>query len=204
LFEEALLECPQSLATPIWLLYAKFEEEFGILKLASAIYKRAADHVGNEDIVYVWLSASDRLFGAVETRNVYDYAIRKFDGELKLEWCRNYASYETKLLEFDRARSIYLYAAEFADFGKNGGFWEEFERFEQSHGSKETYAEMLSQRNIARARTNVEMEIGDEEQELVDVEATRRVMEQGQKIPETIYDAGSFTVMERFARKRRT
>lgn len=49
LFEQALEKCPAKSCKPIFLMYAKLEEEHGLAKRAMSIYERATQVVNNED-----------------------------------------------------------------------------------------------------------------------------------------------------------
>ena len=45
LFEQCLETCPEQFAKPIYLLYAKLEEQHGMARHAMAVYNRAVDAV---------------------------------------------------------------------------------------------------------------------------------------------------------------
>jgi pre-mRNA-splicing factor SYF1 len=212
LFEEALAEAPPKDAIRIYFLYAKFEEDFGIYERAMAIYGRAAERTADEDVFHVWIAAACRTRGVARARTVYEAAIARFDGEKVAEWCLRFAGFETKLMEFDRARQIFAHGGQFADPESAAWFWQRFEEFEIKFGTKETFREMLAMKTLAAARMNAPVHIGlararlgdeDEEKELDEAEAVRKVMEQEQQIPETIFDAGRFSVLERFQRKKK-
>lgn len=49
LFEQALEKCPPKSCKPIFLMYAKLEEEYGLAKRAMGIYERATQVVSDED-----------------------------------------------------------------------------------------------------------------------------------------------------------
>jgi pre-mRNA-splicing factor SYF1 len=55
LFEQALEKCPPKSCKPLFLMYAKLEEEHGLAKRAMSIYDRAAQVVADEDKVEVRL-----------------------------------------------------------------------------------------------------------------------------------------------------
>jgi pre-mRNA-splicing factor SYF1 len=211
LFEEALRDAPSKESLPIFILYARFEEDFGLFGRAMDVYRRV-NHMQSDDLLDVWIAAACRHLGVGRARDPYEWAIGRFRGQRAVDWCGKYAGFEVRLTKFDRAHAIYAHGTEFANPEECPGFWDSFEHFEQTHGTKQTYQEMLSQKNLARAKFNTSIHIGiaraglggeDEDQELAYAEATRIVMEQEQKIPETIFDAGSFTVLERFKRKKK-
>ena len=214
LFEDALSEAPPKEAQAIYILYAKFEEDFGLSRRAMDIYRRAADACRSDDIFNVWISAACRLYGVSQCREVYEYAIEQFGRESKCAtWCMRYALLEAKLTEFDRARSIFEKGAQYAEPEAFPEFWNTYEEFEKKYGTRETYKEMLSQKNKAMASFNKTVHIGlsaegkgfvaeDEEQEIADAEATRRMIVTGTRIPETIYDRGTFSASDRMKKMK--
>lgn len=201
LFEEALKDAPVTHAVPLFILYAKFEEDYGIYEKAMAIYERGFELTGSDDLLNVWLVSASRLFGVTRARSVYERAIASHQGATLIQWCCRYAALETKLMEFDRARCVFAHGAQAADPEKFPLFWTEYEKFELTHGTKETYAEMLALKNVVSAhfsQAHVMFEPSrvneplSEAQELADVEAARQVMVQEQQIPETIFDVDRF------------
>jgi hypothetical protein len=53
LFEHALEKCPAKFACTIYLLYAKFEEDYGLLRHALRVYDRAVQAVEKKDLLAV-------------------------------------------------------------------------------------------------------------------------------------------------------
>ncbi len=49
LFEQALEKCPPKSCKPIFLMYAKLEEDYGLAKRAMGIYERATQVVADDD-----------------------------------------------------------------------------------------------------------------------------------------------------------
>jgi pre-mRNA-splicing factor SYF1 len=49
LFEQALEKCPPKSSKPIFLMYAKLEEDFGLAKRSMSIFDRATQLVADED-----------------------------------------------------------------------------------------------------------------------------------------------------------
>lgn len=201
LFEDALKEAPPKEAMPIFIMYAKYEEDYGLMKRAMDILKRAAELCQNDEILHVWVSTACRLYGAAKTREVYKFAVdlygKKGENIKCAEWCIRFAKLETKLTEYDRARSIYIHGTQYADPSIFKDYWDEYENFEKSHGTKENYKEMLSQKNLAAARFNKTTHIGiaaegkglvstNEDEELAEVEGMREAIVAEAKIPATI------------------
>lgn len=49
LFEQALEKCPPKSSKPLFLMYAKLEEDFGLAKRSMSIFDRATQLVADED-----------------------------------------------------------------------------------------------------------------------------------------------------------
>jgi len=49
LFEQALEKCPPKSCKPIFLMYAKLEEDYGLAKRAMDVYDRGTQSVADED-----------------------------------------------------------------------------------------------------------------------------------------------------------
>lgn len=216
LFEEAIKgeKCPFSLH--FYILYARFEENYGLYSHAMSIYKRAAEELGDTRIFSVWVSAAVRIFGAIKARQVYEYAVSKLSGTEAWQWCIKYASMESKIGEHERARRIFMHGSQFADPAKAAEFWEAYEQFENAHGTKDTFAEMLSQKNIAAQKYNSSVHMGmindemdiaamDDDAELEVVENARKLAVLEQRIPRTIFDGGInqiSTINQLFSKKK--
>ena len=220
LFEEALKQAGKSTGgtLPIYLLYARFEEMYGIGRLSMSIFQRAAElfvttsgspDQEDESVLSAWIASAVRQYGVGKAREVYEYAIGVFKDERAAQWCIKYAGLETKLLEFDRARAIWIHGGQFADPSQMPSYWDAYEQFEKMYGTQETYKEMFSQKNISSARFNRRIHIGmseagrdlapeKEEDELRQAEAAQDLLNAGQQIAPTIYDTGKFTALERF------
>ncbi|KAH0795995.1 Pre-mRNA-splicing factor SYF1 [Histomonas meleagridis] len=212
LFEDALKDAPKKESFPLYILYAKFEEDYGLIRHAMEIYRRAINQIDDkneEDMFNTWITSACKLYGVAKSREIYEYAIHKFTDLRAAKWSERYAALETKLTEYERARFIYIHGSQFADPEKCKEFWEKYEQFERLHGTKETFTEMLSQKNLAVARFNrvtnnaevTEISKEDEDREIAEVDATQEVMNNELKIAETIYDQGKFTAIERMQRK---
>ncbi|EAY10843.1 hypothetical protein TVAG_258450 [Trichomonas vaginalis G3] len=201
LFEDALKGEKCEFSIHIYLLYADYEENYGLFSHAMSIYKRATEQLNDSRVYHVWISAAMRIFGAIKARQVYDYAVNTLSGQEAADWCVRYAAMESKLKEFERARKIFIHGSQFADPAKCHDFWESYEKFETEHGTKDTFAEMLSQKNIAAQKFNSEIHMGmvneemdtaalDDEKELDVVENARKLAVLEQRIPKTIYEGG--------------
>ncbi|GIZ03671.1 pre-mRNA-splicing factor SYF1 [Caerostris extrusa] len=70
LFEQCLEHCPQKFAKPIYLLYAKLEEEHGLTRHAMAVYNRATKAVLPEEqfeMFNIYLKKAAEIYGVTHT-----------------------------------------------------------------------------------------------------------------------------------------
>jgi hypothetical protein len=78
LFEQALTHCPVDLARPLYLLYARLEEEHGLAKNAMRVYDRATRGVAPEEQFEMYLLYASKVaetYGVTHTRPIYERAI---------------------------------------------------------------------------------------------------------------------------------
>ena len=110
LFEQALDGCPPEETGPIFLLYAKLEEDHGLVRNAMSVYDRAASTVTLEQryaLFNMYIAKAAEYFGVTKTRDIYEQAINALPQDRSTEMCQRYANLERKLGEVDRARAIY-------------------------------------------------------------------------------------------------
>jgi len=62
LFEQALEKCPPKFAKPLYLMYGKLEEDYGLARHAMRIYDRATSAVSDEDRFEVIIDVTLVLF----------------------------------------------------------------------------------------------------------------------------------------------
>lgn len=208
LFESALAAAPASDCKPLYMEYARLEEQFGLGKHAMEIYARAAVAVPKKErlsVYDVYLSRASQFFGIGKVREVYEMAIEAEppndlpDQDCK-QLCIRYADLERKLGEIDRARAIYIHASHLADPRQDKSFWNEWNTFEVMCGNEDTFREMLrikrsiaasfAQRHIDTAAQVAAMDAGGvkggQEEDLLDVhqdtmeQLERQVAAQGQ------------------------
>ena len=132
---------------PLYLQYAKLEEEFGMAKRAMAVYDQATKAVpGNEKLgMYeIYIAKAAERFGVPRTREIYEQAIESGlpDKDAKV-MCIRYAELEKSLGEIDRARGLYIFASQFSDPRSDEDFWTKWHAFEVQHGNEDTFREML-------------------------------------------------------------
>ncbi|KXN90512.1 Pre-mRNA-splicing factor SYF1 [Leucoagaricus sp. SymC.cos] len=159
LFEQALEKCPPKSCKPIFLMYAKLEEEYGLAKRAMSIYERATQVVNDEDkfdMYIIYIAKATENFGLPATRPIYERAIEVLPDRQTAEMCLRFAALERKLGEIDRARAIYAHASQFCDPRTNPRFWNEWNSFEIETGSEDTFREMLRIKRSVQAQFNTE------------------------------------------------
>ncbi|WVR08250.1 pre-mRNA-splicing factor SYF1 [Kwoniella sp. DSM 27419] len=159
LFEQALESCPSKFCKPLYLMYAKLEEEHGLAKRAMGIYDRAASTVQDTDrfdMYTIYIAKATANFGLPATRPIYERALESLPDKQTAEMCRRFARMERKLGEIDRARAIYAHASQFCDPRVVPDFWQEWNQFEIDTGSEDTFREMLRIKRAVQAAFNTE------------------------------------------------
>ncbi|KAI9298514.1 pre-mRNA-splicing factor SYF1 [Neoconidiobolus thromboides FSU 785] len=160
LFEQAIEHCPAKYAKPIYLLYGKFEEDYGLAKHALKIYSRATIAVESKDkyeIFQYYIAKATQAFGITSAREIYDQAVNVLPDAKAKDMCIEYAALERKLGEIDRARKIYAYASQFCDPRITQNFWQIWHDFEVQHGNEDTFKDMLRIKRSVQAQYNTEV-----------------------------------------------
>lgn len=147
LFEQAVEKAPAEDVKPLYLQYAKLEEDYGLAGHAMAVYDRATKAVKDDEkmaIYEIYIARAAEFFGVPKTRSIYEQAIESGlpDKDVKT-MCMKYADLEKNLVEIDRARAIYVHASQMADPRSDTDFWEKWNEFEVQHGNEDTFREML-------------------------------------------------------------
>lgn len=160
LFEEAIRSAPTSKkgghvyphpqVRVLYLMYADMEEQNSLARHALKIFARAARAVQEEDrpdMYRLYIVKLATMFGVTKTRPVYEEALLSLKKpEEVIDFAVRYAAMETRLGEIDRARGIYSQACEIADprvVGIFEMFWQSWNDFELTHGSEDTFRDML-------------------------------------------------------------
>lgn len=105
-------------AKRLLLLYARFEERHGLLRKSMDIYQRAcmaAPPLERYELYLIYLHRCAACFGVVACRQIYEQALRHLPDQHVSKLCLRYARLEQSLGEIDRARAIFVYAAQFCD-----------------------------------------------------------------------------------------
>lgn len=132
---------------PLYLQYAKLEEDYGLAKRAMKVYDQATKAVPNNEklgMYEIYIARAAEIFGVPKTREIYEQAIESGlpDKDVKT-MCLKYAELEKSLGEIDRARGIYVFASQFSDPRSDVDFWNKWHEFEVQHGNEDTFREML-------------------------------------------------------------
>ena len=155
LFEQAVQGCPPKQSLFVHLLYAKYEEDYGLLKRAMDVYSRACEACATEDkqkTFFIYIYRCGEFFGVTKTREIYERAIKELsDKDLKAV-CMRYAALERGLGEIDRARAVYVYGSQFCDPRLHSDYWKTWHEFEVHHGNEDTFKEMLRVRRTVTAQ----------------------------------------------------
>ncbi|EXB51813.1 Pre-mRNA-splicing factor SYF1 [Morus notabilis] len=147
LFEHAVETAPADAVKPLYLQYAKLEEDYGLAKRAMKVYDQATKAVPNNEklsMYEIYLARATEIFGVPKTRELYEQAIESGlpDKDVKT-MCLKYAELEKSLGEIDRARGIFIFASQFSDPRSDADFWNKWHEFEVQHGNEDTFREML-------------------------------------------------------------
>ncbi|KAG5342203.1 hypothetical protein C0989_004515 [Termitomyces sp. Mn162] len=176
LFEQALEKCPPKPCKPLFLMYAKLEEEYGLAKRSMNILDRATKVVADQDkfdMFTIYIAKAAENYGLPATRPIYERALegRKpnpsttsiiliddpvLPDRQTADICLRFAAMERKLGEIDRARAIIAHASQFCDPRVHPEFWAHWHSFELDTGSEDTFKEMLRIKRSVQAQFNTE------------------------------------------------
>ncbi|CAB4406292.1 unnamed protein product [Rhizophagus irregularis] len=179
LFEQALEKCPPKYAKPLYLMYGKLEEDYGLARHAMRIYDRATRSVSDEDrfeMFNFYIAKASANFGVTYTREIYERAIEVLPDKEAKDMSLKYAELERKLGEIDRARALYAHASQFCDPRTVPSFWQTWHDFEVKHGNEDTFKEMLRIKRSVQAQYNTEVNFISAQ-----ILATRQAQQSGQE-----------------------
>ena len=164
-------------------MFADFEENFGMLSHAMAIYDRATQEVDQgEDLLQVfnlYISKATQFYGIARTREVYERAMERMaPGQLLVQLGIRFAKLERKLNEIERARGIYTHLSQFCNPSQyEATFWHIWEQFEVQFGNSDTFDDYLRVKRTVSLRYAVvdpimqervkETEVAEADQEMV-------------------------------------
>ena len=183
LFNQALKDCPKDKSRLFLFMFADFEENFGMLSHAMAIYDRATQEVDQgEDLLQVfnlYISKATQFYGIARTREVYERAMERMaPGQLLVQLGLRFAKLERKLNEIERARGIYTHLSQFCNPSQyEATFWHIWEQFEVQFGNSDTFDDYLRVKRTVSLRYAVvdpimqervkEAEVAEADQEMV-------------------------------------
>ncbi|XP_058223295.1 uncharacterized protein LOC131333012 [Rhododendron vialii] len=155
LFEHAVEATPAESVKPLYLRYAKLEEDYGLAKQAMKVYDRSTKAVPPHEklsMYEIYIARATEIFGVPRTREIYRQAIESGlpDKDVKT-MCMKYAELEKSLGEIDRARGVFIYVSRFADPRSDPDVWNKWNEFEVNHGNEDTFREMLRIRRSVSA-----------------------------------------------------
>lgn len=157
LFEQCLDRISEKFAKRVYLLYATFEEQYGLARHAMKVYERATQAVPKNERFEVWKKCIERTaatLGVTFTRNLYSQAIEALPDKEARTMCLEFADLERKLGEIDRARAVYAHCSQLCDPRTDSKFWKIWHDFELRHGNEDTYREMLRLKRSVEASYN--------------------------------------------------
>ncbi|PSC72105.1 Pre-mRNA-splicing factor SYF1 [Micractinium conductrix] len=160
MFRQAIDEAPADQCRPLFLAFAKYEEDHGLARNAMQIYDQAVKKCPEKErlgLYEIYVARASEFFGIGKVREVYESAIEAqppfalTDADTRT-LCMRYAALERRLGEVDRARAIFVHAASLAHPRTEREFWAEWTAFEVKHGNEDTFREMLRiKRSVAAA-----------------------------------------------------
>ena len=174
LFEQVLKSCPKDKVLIFYHLYAKLEQDYGLLNHAIEVYDKAVRDVPDNqkvEVLNVYMKKACDYFGVGKARKLYEAAFEYIViPEDVIQVGLRFANIEKKLGEIDRARGIFQYVAQFCDPRSEAdkGFWSSWNDFEVYHGNESTYREMM---RTKRTVTTKFMGVGPFIQSTTDISA---------------------------------
>ena len=140
-------QAPADAVKPLYLQYAKLEEDYGLAKRAMKVYDQATKAVPNNEklsMYEIYIARAAVIFGVPKTREIYEQAIESGlpDKDVKIMYMK-YAELEKSLGEIDRARGIYISVSQFADPRSDEDVWNKWHEFEVQHGNEDSFRGML-------------------------------------------------------------
>jgi len=146
MFEQVLTKVPAKESIIFYLMYANYEEQYGLARHSMVVYDRATKNVDINDrykLYLLYINRASEYFGVNQTREIFTQAIDNLPDQAARDICIKFADMERKYGEIDRARSIFIHGSQFSDPRTSPQFWAAWTDFEKLHGNEETFREML-------------------------------------------------------------
>jgi len=127
-----------------WQAYIKMERRYGEINRARAIYERFVQ-VHPSAVNYLkWARFEEENADADNVREVFSSAMDVFSGEFMDEKIFiAFARYETRLKEYERARTIYKYALDLLPRSKSQDLYQAYTTFEKQFGDRDGVEDVL-------------------------------------------------------------
>lgn len=160
LFDQVLKTCPKEKIAIFYYLYAKLEQDYGLINHAIEVYDKAVRDVPDKEkveVLNVYMQKACDFFGVGKARKLYETAFEYIViPEDVLEVGLRFANIEKKLGEIDRARAIYQYISQCCDprTETNKDFWSSWYDFEVYHGNETTFREMMRTKRTINLKFN--------------------------------------------------
>ena len=109
MFEQSVEKVPAKDAAQFFIMYARLEEEHGLMRHAMAIFDRATRAVDEKhrlDMYLLYIRKAEKYYGVARTREIHERAIKILPDDPAKQMCLHFMSLERKLGEIDRARAI--------------------------------------------------------------------------------------------------
>jgi pre-mRNA-splicing factor SYF1 len=143
---QVLAQAPPKTVKLFYLMYARLEEEYGLVRHAMNIYDRCTKAVADDqkfEVYQISIKKAAEFFGVTNTREIFERAIESLKSAEVRTMCLQYADLERRLGEIDRARAIFSHAAQFCDPRVSEEFWGKFNDFEVQHGNEDAFSFVL-------------------------------------------------------------
>ncbi len=154
LFETALQGCPAQFIRDVGLLYAAFEEDYGLGRNALVVLRRTclmASPAHRPALFSLLAQKSVKQEGLLACREVYEAAIKAVDPVASIDFALKYTQLEEELGEVSRARALFLHTAPQCDPRTFAPFWEKWREFEVRSGDEASFREMLRVKRAIQA-----------------------------------------------------
>lgn len=94
-----------------YIIYADFEEKYGLASHAMKIYDRALKDITDQDVKFqifnLYLAKTAKHYGVTHSRQLFERSFQMLDGKYLIQIGLRFAKMERKLGEIERARNIY-------------------------------------------------------------------------------------------------
>ncbi len=110
MFEKVLVGAPEDKKKMFFVMYADFEENYGLINHAIEIYDRMVEELvyGEKLQAYnIYIAKVATLLGVTKTRRIFEKAIETMEENELIQIGLRFAKLERRCGEIDRSRAIY-------------------------------------------------------------------------------------------------